>query len=227
VGEKHNQIRGSTTAWKSVMETIQALAPRQRELRFRLSVNQTIVDLDGVSHYRKLRDVLRPHGVQNNVVFAYDVSATYNMEKEIEVAPNEVGQFSTFGELPKDVLNELLHEAEYDLREVPFFERRAKRYYLRGIHNRLLGNSGQPNAPCVALNSHVRLFPNGDMPTCQFNSRTIGSLRRQSFPELWQSYRAEQQRNWVRRCPGCWAECEVLPNAVYTMDLLRIPSKLT
>ena len=28
-------------------------------------------------------------------------------------------------------------------------------------------------------------------------------------------------REWVDRCPGCWAECEVLPNAIYSGDLLR------
>jgi Fe-coproporphyrin III synthase len=73
------------------------------------------------------------------------------------------------------------------------------------------------------LNSHLRIFPNGDVPTCQFNSRIVGNLREQPFVQLWQSAAAAEQRRWVRRCPGCWAECEVLPNAVYSLDLLRNP----
>jgi hypothetical protein len=32
---------------------------------------------------------------------------------------------------------------------------------------------------------------------------------------------ADRQRAWVRKCPGCWAECEVVPNALYSGDLLR------
>ncbi|MGE3775997.1 MAG: SPASM domain-containing protein, partial [Pirellulaceae bacterium] len=94
-------------------------------------------------------------------------------------------------------------------------------YHLRGIRNRLLYKSAVPNPPCVALNSHLRIFPNGDVPTCQFNTERIGNLRRQSFQEIWHGSKSENQRQWVRECPGCWAECEVVPNAIYTLDLTR------
>ncbi len=221
VGEKHNQVRGSSIAWKTVMDSIRRLAPRQKELGLRLGVNQTIVDADGVEHYKRLREVLAPHGVFNNVVMAYDVSATYNLQKELDLAPKEIGEFHTFGEFSEATLVELLDEVEKDLRDLPLMERWAKRYYLRGIRNRLLGDSGVPNPKCVALNSHLRIFPNGDVPTCQFNTKTAGNLRRQSFEEIWNSARADQQRRWVHQCPGCWAECEVLPNAIYTLDLLK------
>jgi MoaA/NifB/PqqE/SkfB family radical SAM enzyme len=78
-----------------------------------------------------------------------------------------------------------------------------------------------PNPPCVALNAHLRLFPNGDVPTCQFNTKKAGNLRQQSFEELWFGAKTEVQRDWVRKCPGCWAECEVLPSAIYTGELAR------
>jgi hypothetical protein len=38
---------------------------------------------------------------------------------------------------------------------------------------------------------------------------------------VWRSLRADEQRDWVRQCPGCWAECEVVPNAIYTLDLIK------
>jgi hypothetical protein len=63
-------------------------------------------------------------------------------------------------------------------------------------------------------------LPNGQVPTCQFNTKSAGSLRHQSFDELWFGEPARGQRAWVHRCPGCWAECEVLPNAFYTGDLV-------
>ncbi len=221
VGEKHNHVRGSTQAWNMVMETIRALAPRQKSLRLRLGVNQTIVDAEGVDHYRQLREVLRPLGIHNNVVMAYDMSATYNMERDVDVAPTEVGQFSTFGEFTDQNLRDLLDEVEQDVKLLPFGERLAKRYYLRGIRNRLLEKRGTPNPKCVALNAHLRIFPNGDVPTCQFNSRVVGNLREQTFRDVWGSLIATEQRAWVKRCPGCWAECEVLPSAIYTLDLLK------
>ena len=228
VEEKHNEVRGSSIAWKSVMETIEQLAPRQKQLKLRLGVNQTIVDAEGVEQYRQLREVLRPHKVYNNVVMAYDTSATYNLEKSIDVAPTSMGQFTTFGEFTDDHLRQLIADVEADLKELPFFERLAKRYYLRGISNRLLHEEGAPNPKCVALNSHLRIFPNGDVPTCQFNSQVVGNLRQTPFEELWHDAQADRQRDWVSKCPGCWAECEVLPSAIYTLDLLReaLPRKV-
>jgi MoaA/NifB/PqqE/SkfB family radical SAM enzyme len=221
LGEKHNQIRGSRLAWQSVRETLHQLAPRQQEWNLQLAVNQTIVDAEGLAHYRQLRDLLRPLGVAHQVVMAYDTSATYHLEEQVDVAPREIGQFTTFGEFQAQDLGDWLAEAERDAQNLRWPQRWAKRYYLRGIRRRLLDGQGEPNPPCVALNTHLRLFPNGDVPTCQFNSAIVGNLRRQSFAEIWHSARTAQQRQWVRRCPGCWAECEVLPNAIYTLDLLR------
>jgi MoaA/NifB/PqqE/SkfB family radical SAM enzyme len=221
VEEKHNQIRGSSLAWSKALATLQALAPRAKELGLRLSVNQTIVDPEGIDHYRRLREVLRPLGVRNNVVMAYEASATYNLQKEIELAPVAYGQFDAFGRFDPADIRRLLRETEKDLRQLPWWERLAKRYYLRGIGNRLLAGKSVPCPPCVALQSHLRIYPNGDVPTCQFNSRTVGNLAQQPFGEVWNGEKAQSQRAWVRQCPGCWAECEVMPNAVYTADLLR------
>jgi MoaA/NifB/PqqE/SkfB family radical SAM enzyme len=218
---KHNQVRGLESAWDRTWATLRALAPRQRELRLNLAVNQTIVDAEGVEQYLRLREFLRPHGVRVHTVMAYDQSATYHEKREVDVAPAEIGEFTTFGTFTRADLETLLREAERDLNQFPLWERWARRYYLRGIRQRLLAGQGRPNPACVALNAHLRLFPNGDVPTCQFNSRIVGNLRQQSFAEVWQGATIESQRAWVRRCPGCWAECEVLPSAIYTLDVAQ------
>jgi MoaA/NifB/PqqE/SkfB family radical SAM enzyme len=222
VGEKHNQIRGRREAFDQAMDTVRALGPRQRELNLHLGVNQTVVDEEGASQYRALRALLQPLGVQNQVVVAYEASATYSLDRKVDLAPRAPGAFTTFGELGKQALAGLFDEIEQDLAEQPLGHRLAKRYYLDGIRGRLLQGHDQPNPPCVALGAHMRLFPNGDVPTCQFNTHTVGNLRTQTFAQLWASAAAEQQRAWVRRCPGCWAECEVLPSAIYSGDLLRV-----
>jgi MoaA/NifB/PqqE/SkfB family radical SAM enzyme len=221
VEEKHNHIRGSQRAWRTAMTTLQTLVPRQREWNLRLAVNQTVVDGDGLKQYRQLRGVLQPLGIPHHLVMAYDTSSTYNLTPETDTAPTATGQFTTFGELSDENLRDLLDEAEGHLHEDPWAERAARRYYLRGIRNRLLRGRGKPNPPCVALNSHLRLLPDGTVPTCQFNGRKVGNLRQQTLTEIWRSEVTTEQRDWVRRCPGCWAECEVLPSAIYTLDLLR------
>jgi MoaA/NifB/PqqE/SkfB family radical SAM enzyme len=203
------------------MDTLEALAPRQRELGLSLAVNQTIVDAEGLEQYRQLRDFLRPMGLHHHVVFAYDESATYGPATARVVAPRYPGDFRPLGRFGPQALREALDEMLADLRHLPWARRLAKHYYLRGIRQRLLQRNPTPNPRCVALRDHLRLLPNGDVPTCHFNTVCAGNLRRQSFAELWTGAPARAQRAWVDACPGCWAECEVLPNALYSGDLLR------
>jgi len=222
VGEKHNEVRGRRDAWDRALATVRALAPRQRELGLRLAVNQTIVDAGSARDYPRLRDILKPLGVRNQVVIAYEASATYSLEREREIRPASPGAFATFGDLGRDDLETLFDEIERDLDDYPLPDRLAKRYYLDGIRGRLLDSEASPRPRCVALGAHLRLLPNGDVPTCQFNTRRVGNLASQPFAEVWASDSARKQRAWVRECAGCWAECEVLPNALYSGDLLRV-----
>jgi MoaA/NifB/PqqE/SkfB family radical SAM enzyme len=100
--------------------------------------------------------------------------------------------------------------------------RAGKRYYLRGLLARLRGEARpQPHPPCVALRSHLRLLPDGGVPVCQFNTERVGNLLEQDFAEVWHGPAGREARAWVDACPGCWAECEVMPSALYTGDLLR------
>jgi MoaA/NifB/PqqE/SkfB family radical SAM enzyme len=155
---------------------------------------------------------------------AYDSSATYSIERNQDLAPKQAGQFMTFGKIENAKLRKLFESVESDIKELPWWARLAKSYYLKGIQQRLLGDPNTTtltNPACVALNSHLRIFPNGDVPTCQFNSNIVGNLRLKSFAEVWKSANAQSQREWVGKCPGCWAECEVLPNAIYSLDLIK------
>ncbi len=221
VGEKHDAVRGVPGAWEKALETLRALAPRRRELNLHLAVNQTIVDAEGCEQYRALSEVLAPLGIHNHVVIAYAQSATYSSVETAEVAPETAGAFQPFGDLPPERLRALFADLAEDLRHYAPHERLAKQYYYRGIRNRLLAARGFPNPPCVSLSSHLRLYPNGSVPVCQYNASCLGNLAETPFADLWHSERARELRAWVHRCPGCWAECEVLPNAIYSGDLLR------
>jgi MoaA/NifB/PqqE/SkfB family radical SAM enzyme len=219
---KHNTVRGRAAAWKTASATVKALAPRQEEWNLQIGVNQTIVDAEGFDEYRKLREWLRPLNVRLNAVLAYDASSTYTEGRAEAVAESQIGRFTTLGSFGEGQISALADEIEGDLAAFPWADRMAKRYYWRGVRERLQADGGKPlNPPCVALNSHMRLYPNGDVPVCQFNSRKAGNLRRQTFEEVWFGERIAAERDWVRKCPGCWAECEVLPNAVYTGDIAR------
>lgn len=221
MADKHNAVRGRDTAWSSATATLKALAGRRHELNLILSVNQTIVDAGGMEDYQRLREFLKPLGIRNNVVMAYDGSATYSADEPGDAAPPHPTGFTPYGDFSPGEIGEFLQRVETDLADAAWADRAAKQYYLRGIRNRLLTGLKSPNPKCVALNSHLRVMPNGDVPVCQFNSGRVGNLRQQSFAEVWRSAAAETHRRWVRACPGCWAECEILPSALYTGDILR------
>jgi MoaA/NifB/PqqE/SkfB family radical SAM enzyme len=218
VGERHDQIRGVPRAWGRALATIEAVAPRQRELGVRLMVNQTVVDRLGADEHRRLWQRLEPYGVPVNLVVAYAESATYSEEHEMD-APD--GTLATFGELDATAVRRLLQTAYEHLPRLRWPERVARRYYVRGVASRLLDGSAAPNPPCAALGHHLRLLPNGDVPTCQFNSKVVGNLAATPFSELWASSGRHDQRRWVQACSGCWAECEVLPSALFSADLVR------
>lgn len=221
IAGKHDEVRRRRGAFGRCLETLEALAPRRRELNLVLDVNMTVTDREAAGQYRALREHLAPLGVRNQLVVAYAESATYSVEKHgAELDLDQEGGYETFQPIPEEELRLLLDQAMEDLEELPFVERAAKRYYLRGIRSRLLGEGERRQPSCVALNSHLRIFPDGAVPVCQFNGRRIGNLREQSFEEVWFGAAGREGRDWVRRCPGCWAECEVLPSALYTGDAL-------
>jgi len=219
-GERHDSIRGVPSAWDMTTATLDALAPRREELNLSLSVNQTILDERGFEDYRKLAEYCRRKGLRHNAVLAYDGSAIYDATSGVVRRPAAARGLSARGELPEKALKAWLREAEAEGESWPFLARTAKRRYFEGIRDGLLAVRKRHRPGCVALNSHLRLLPDGSVPVCQFNGTPIGNLRATPFREVWKSDLAGRSRAWVRRCPGCWAECEVIPNMVYNGEIL-------
>lgn len=219
--ELHNEIRGRPFAFRKAMETLELVAANRRRWNVELAVNQTIVDTRGIAQYGLLRERLRSMDVPHHVVVAYAESATYSIAESADFSPSSAGAYRTATPIPRDLLESFLDEVDADTRDLPLGNRISKRYYLEGIRNRVLDGRGSPNPPCAALGGHMRIYPNGDVPVCQFNSRAVGNLLRTDFESLWNSEAALTWHAWVRRCAGCWAECEVLPSAILGGDLAR------
>lgn len=218
---KHDEIRGVPRSFERAYQTLEELARRRRSHNLRIAVNQTVLDGEGARHYAALRDRIAALGVRVHVVVAHRESATYALERDLERQVDGEDAYETHGRFSLAEIRGLLDEAEADLVLLDRGERMAKAYYLAGLRRRLLGEQGPAAPSCVALHAHLRLFPNGDVPTCQQNSRVVGNLREQPFDEVWRGAAAREQRAWVKACAGCWAECEVLPSAAYTGELLR------
>lgn len=220
VGDYHNRIRGHTMAWQTAWKTLNQLAPLRKRLQLSLTVNQTVADNQGLEEYERLHEYLQPLEIEHHVIVAYAESATYSLERDRKIE-NDANFYPTFAELDRTQLEDMLRLAEQHARHLPLHRRLPRLYYLRGLKRRLPGGATRRPPVCQALHTHLRLFPNGDVPVCQFNSQIVGNLQKQAFHEVWMSVMAAEQRQWVRNCAGCWAECEVAPSAIYTLDVLR------
>jgi MoaA/NifB/PqqE/SkfB family radical SAM enzyme len=220
---EHNASRGPKVPFATVVQTIERLA----SLRYRgvhVSVNHTIASVASLEDHVGLVARFAPLGVSVQPVLAYSESAMYSLKRVGRKAEDliEATGYPLHPNLRGADVIGFVRRQLADLRTIRDLPTRiAKRYYLRGLLARLRGDRRpRPHPKCVALRSHLRLLPDGRVPVCQFNTETVGNLLHQSFEEVWHATPARSARQWVDDCPGCWAECEVIPSALYSGDLL-------
>ncbi len=224
VGDTHDQNRGPRVTYRTALETIRRLA-ELRDRGIRVSVNHTVISPRSLADAEALREELANLDVDVQTVLAYAESSMYSLANR--------GKKATHAIVPRGYpLHPDLAEADsigFVERELERAEtlsspgtRLGKRYYLKGLLARLRDEpEPRPQPKCVALRSHLRLLPDGRVPVCQFNTEVVGSLLDSSLEEIWSAAATREARQWVDACPGCWAECEVIPSAIYTGDILN------
>jgi len=223
--ETHDANRGRQASFARAFETLTRLAALRAQRGFRLSVNHTVVSEASMADAPALRARCAALGIDVQTVVAYRSSAIYGMQEENGPAHDLIlgnAYPLAFG-LPRQRTLEFVRgeiRRCRDLRD-PWL-RVGKRFYLEGLSERLRHCAQDRGPRCVALRSHVRLLPDGRVPVCQFNTQIVGSLREQELAEVWGDGPASRWRRWVDACPGCWAECEVIPNALYSGAFLRL-----
>jgi MoaA/NifB/PqqE/SkfB family radical SAM enzyme len=224
--EVHDASRGDEVTYDTAMETVRRLAAARSRLGIDVSVNHTVISERSLQDAGRLRAELDGLGVDVQAVLAYAESSMYGLKLRGKKAEHLIVP-TGYPLHPKlqgaDVVGFVEREIVRTRSMKSFARGIAKRYYLRGLLARLRQDREATRArpPCVALRSHVRLLPDGRVPVCQFNTQTVGDLSAESFRAVWHGKTATDSRAWVDACPGCWAECEVMPSAIYTGDLVR------
>jgi MoaA/NifB/PqqE/SkfB family radical SAM enzyme len=230
LGPRHDDNRGADVLFDTALETVERLVALRRQLGLSVSVNHTVISAASLADSAALKARLRPLGVDVQSVLAYSDSAMYSIKLRGGRAEHLVAGrgYPLHPDLAgADVIGFVEEELKQGAALRSPTLRLGKRYYLRGLLARLRGERDpRPRPDCVALRSHLRLLPDGRVPVCQFNTEVVGDLRDQSLDSVWGGQAAVASRAWVDACSGCWAECEVIPSAVYTGDLLGIPRLL-
>jgi MoaA/NifB/PqqE/SkfB family radical SAM enzyme len=215
----HDASRGPEVTYARAIATVRLLVERG----VAVAVNHTVISPASLADNVAVRDALEPLGVDVCSVIAYAASATYDIKLRGKRAEHLIVPrgYPLHPDLEgADVVGFVARELASVGAMHGARERIGKRYYLRGLLARLRGEDA-PGPACVALRSHVRLLPDGRVPVCQYNGEIVGDLRADDFERVWHGDDAREKRAWVDACPGCWAECEVIPSAIYTGDIAR------
>ncbi len=220
---EHNESRGPEVTFAQALNTVRTLA----EMGTAVTVNHTVISAQSLQDHDGIRKAVEPLGVDVMSVLAYEASSMYGIKLRGKRAEHLIVPRG-YPLHPNLRGSDVKGFVRRELARVPHMKRAsvriAKRYYLRGLLARLEGPDSDETLQrpsCVALRSHLRLLPDGRVPVCQFNTEVVGDLREQSLDEVWHSASAISSRAWVDACPGCWAECEVVPSAMYTGDIVR------
>lgn len=222
----HDASRGRAAPFAKALETITRLAEARPRLGLEVSVNHTVISNASMAESRALTERLAPLGVEVQSVLAYRESSMYGADRHGRVA-NDLTMKSGYPLHPDIEPTAALEftaaeQARAKALKAPL--RWGKQYYLTGLADRLANRPDPRPAPrCAALRNHLRLLPDGSVPVCQFNTSRVGNLLEQSLAEVMGGEEATRGRAWVDRCAGCWAECEVIPSALYSGDLLTWP----
>lgn len=219
IGYKHDKTRNIPGAYKKAMATLKALWELQQTKKIFIGVNQAIINEDEIQSYFDLKKELQAYNIAIYPSIAYDAeNALYSNKLNVDPALS----FKPFGKFSNNALQLFFKQLIQDGKEVNNFqERLVDKYHLKGLYNRMVNNKSEPTPRCVALNNHLRLLPNGDIPVCLYNGKIIGNVKNTDFKSLWFSEEAKKQRKWVAKCPGCWQSCESAVNSIYTGDIWR------
>ena len=220
-GDKYDEIMGIKGAYGAAKKTLKELSCLRSQYGFYVGVNQTIVDDECLKQYDGLRQICGKYNVDLLPTFAYKKVALYSQNNHT-LSMGEGDLTSTFSEFSRKSLLDFFEKAFKDVKNISnFAEKLIKKYYLKGTYNRLILHKHVPNPKCTALRSHIRVLPNGDIPTCLYYPNVVGNLLNDNFTEVWFNAETRKMRKVVDKCSGCWAGCEVIPNAIYTGSIIE------
>jgi MoaA/NifB/PqqE/SkfB family radical SAM enzyme len=222
--DEHDANRGDDVTFALARDTTARLAALRDRLGLSVSVNHTVISARSLGDHERIVREFAPLGVDVQVVLAYADSAMYGLKRFGTRAADLIPP-TGYPLHPKLAGADVIGFTRELLRRLPRLRdpilRLGKRYYLRGLLARLRNQADpQPRPRCVALRSHLRILPDGGVPVCQFNTERVGNLLHEDWDAVWHGPAGRASRAWVDACPGCWAECEVMPSALYTGDLL-------
>ena len=213
-GKRHDEVLGVDGAYEQAISTIDAVVNLRRRRNIFVGINQTITNIESYYDSLNIRSFCRKYELEYLPVLAYRGAVLYGSRS--------LGtKFKFYGDFTHTQIKTILEDFIRDSSQVKDLkERFMKRYYLKGLYRRCVEGISKPLPKCTALRKHIRISPDGSIPVCLYNDTTVGNVVRNNFKAVWNGEKAGSLRQWVDACKGCWVQCEVIPSAVFSPNLL-------
>jgi Fe-coproporphyrin III synthase len=218
IGEKHDKIRGVPNAYNNAFKTVKELVKLRSKIKFHIGVNQVIAEENQIDSYPELENIFKEYNVPVYPVIAHSENSLYS-DKGIADSSTYLKTFTPFSKKELKRFFEMVFKKNKENNNLT--ERIVDKYRLKGLYNRLVYKKNKPHPKCVALNSHLRILPNGDIPVCIYNGTIMGNLKKDRFKDIWFNKKMLPHRKWVKNCSGCWQGCECKVNGIYTGDIWK------
>ncbi len=212
--ESDDKVMNVRGAFTSTMNTIKELKALQGTYKFYFGINHTIFNMASYRDSQKIRSLCKELKLSYLPVVAYGRVPLYSeRDNEKVMDPASENHFDFKPEEVRMIVEEL-KQAAGEI-ESPM-ERMFKMFYLKGIDP-----AQRPkNVNCRVLRNHIRILPDGNVPVCLYNHTAVGNLLEEEFEQVWKGPRIEKQRQWVDKCSGCWVQCDIFPNQIYSRNLI-------
>ena len=213
-GKRHDEAMGVDGAYEKAMATIEAIVNLRHRRNIFVGINQTITNMESYCDSHNIRKLCRKYEMAYLPVLAYRGASLYGSESSST-------EFELYGDFTHAQIKEMLEDFIQEAGRVrDIRERCMKRYYLKGLYQRLVKGTCKPSPKCVALRKHIRISPDGSVPVCLYNDATVGNVVRDSFKAVWEGEKAYSLRQWVDACKGCWVQCETIPSAIFSRSMI-------
>ena len=225
IGKTHDDIRKIPDLHKKAIETLEVLKKLSKDHSFSFGVNQTIT-LDTVNHIEDISILCKRLGCDHKVYMAHETHESDIMEGD--KLTNKLSLFSNpdinkakmlYKTIEEHYERECSRDNKTSLPETLW--KVTEREILKGSKNRVLMGRAIPNHACFSLFYYFRMLPDGLIMPCTLKPKVIGDLKKNTFTEIWKSKEAEKMRLEVKRCKGCWVECDIVSNIVYSVNTAR------
>lgn len=226
--ETHDKLRGVSGMGEKAAHSIETLARLRKRYNFYAGINQTVMK-ETLRHIGAVAEYAERLGVGHHLF----LGAEFHEGKTMAGISPDGGalSFSPAGGMSDEELLSFYaahEEAKGRARAAgngvlsAYLRDLSEEYLNEGGRNRAMEGRVWPRPPCMAMFTHFRMFPGGEIASCSvYRDLIVGNASEKPFTKIWNGTDAAKIRRKVKACAGCWIECDINPSVFYSGDIIK------